>query len=248
MLDGYELIGSSTGELKLLNPEKVFGYGETVPLEAQLTKDGKIITIDSFNVVSFDIQKLSVSSLNAGIIGKQIMYDRAGNGDIANILNIAPYINFIPQEIRAQNGLASYSFSSKSEDIDVVFSVHILTKDRYGNVIVDKKSAPVTYSVRSERISVQSKIKNGDSLFTSSSVIEAGNPNGILFNLNKINKDTLVLSENLPYTLRVYDDISNTLVRDPINVSKNEYLFRDSELLSKSGVYRFEFIDRGGIK
>lgn len=60
ILDGYEIIGS--GELKLRNPEKIFGYGETVPLEAELTKGGKIIDIDSFNTVSFDIKKLTVLS------------------------------------------------------------------------------------------------------------------------------------------------------------------------------------------
>jgi len=236
VLDGYEIIGN--GELKLRNPEKVFGYGETVPLEASLTKDGKIIDIDSFNVVSFDIKKLTVLSGDKNTAPK-VVYDRNGDEATSNIANILPYINFQPMEIRAQSGLASYSFSTKNDDIDAVFDVRIMTKDRYGKVIVDKKSAPVTISVRSERISVQAKTKNGELPFTSSSVIEAGNPNGILFNLKKVNKDQIVLSENLPYTLRIYDDIDNTLVRDPINVSKNEYLFRDPSLLQKSGVYRF---------
>jgi hypothetical protein len=76
-------------------------------------------------------------------------------------------------DIRAQNGVASYSFSTKSEDIDVVFDVHILTKDRYGKTVVDKKSSSVKISVRSERIVAQSKTKNGESAFIVNSVIEA---------------------------------------------------------------------------
>lgn len=157
-------------------------------------------------------------------------------------------MNFQPMKVRAQDGLANYSFSTKNDDIDAVFDVHILTKDRYGKVIVDKRSEPVTISARSERISVQSKTKTGDDPLVLSSVIAAGNPNGILFNLKKINRDQIVLSDNLPYTLHIYDDISGDRVHDPINVSKNEYLFRDSDFLAKSGVYRFEFVDRGGIK
>lgn len=151
-------------------------------------------------------------------------------------------------EVRAQQGIAKYSFSTKNDDIDAVFDVHILTKDRYGKIVVDKTSKSVTISVRSERISVQSKTKTGDLTFASSSVVEAGNANGVLFNLKKINKNALVLSENLPYTLRIFDDISDKSVHDPINVTKNEYLFRDQSVLSQAGVYRFEFVDSKGIK
>lgn len=247
VLDGYELIGTTTGELRLRNGDKVFGYGESVPLEAELRKDGKIIDIDSFNVVSFDIKRLTVLSSGQNPVSR-VVYDRNGTGAIADIGNITPYINFRPMEIRAQNGVASYNFSTKYDDVDGVFDVHILTKDRYGKIIVDKRSAPVTISVRSERISVQSKTKNQDLPFAFSSVIEAGNPNGVLFNLKKINRDGITLSENLPYALSVYDDIDNTLVRGPVNISGNTYLFRDASLLEKSGVYRFEFIDQRGIK
>lgn len=185
MLDGYEIIGS--GELKLQNPSKVFGYGETVSLDAILTKDGKTIDIDSFNVVSFDIRKLTeISPGNTS--PSTVVYDRNGTGVIADINNIAPYINFKPMEIRAQNGLVSYNFSTKYSDVDIVFDARIFTKDRYGKVIVDKKSLPITISVRSERLSVQAKTKKQESPFAFGSIIEAGNPNGILFNLRKINK------------------------------------------------------------
>lgn len=74
ILDGYELIGS--GELKFRAPEKIFGYGETVPLVAELTKDGKIIDIDSFNVVAFSIKKLSVFTTE-NTIAPKLVYDRA---------------------------------------------------------------------------------------------------------------------------------------------------------------------------
>lgn len=175
------------------------------------------------------------------------MYDRTGTGAIAKRESIFPYINFKPLQVRAQNGVAKYNFSTKNEDVDAAFDVRILTKDRYGKIIVDKKSSPVTVSVRSDRISIQSKTKTGNNSFASNSVMDAGNPNGILFRLQKINKNQIVLSENLAYTLRVYDDIDNTLVHGPIPVDKNEYLFRDS-LLETAGVYRFEFIDQKGIR
>lgn len=231
----------------LHKPEKIFGYGESVPLEAELMKDGKTINIDDFNAVTFDIKKLTLIAGADGTAPK-VVYDKNGDETIANIANIDPYITFAPMEIRAQQGLARYGFSTKNSDIDIVFEAHIFTRDRYGVVIVDKKSEPVTISVRSDRISVQGKVKNGDLPFTSGSVIEAGNPNGILFNLRKVTGDEVARSDSLPYTLRVYDDIDNTLIRGPINVTKNEYLFRDESLLNKSGTYRFEFIDAKGIK
>jgi hypothetical protein len=245
ILDGNEIIGS--GELKFRNSDKVFGYGETIPLDTELTKNGQIITIDSFNIVSFDIKKLTLPSPD-GIAPVKVIYDRAGDVNLSNIENILPYINFQRMEIRAQNGTASYLFSTKNSDIDVTFDAHILTKDRYGNAVVNKTSLPVTFTVRSERISVQSKTKNGIAPFVTSSVIEAGNSNGIIFNLAKTNQNQVVLSTNLPYTLRVYDDITNALIRGPINVVNSDYLFRDQTLLSTSGIYRFEFIDQKGIK
>jgi len=151
-------------------------------------------------------------------------------------------------DIRAQNGIASYSFSTKSDDANVIFDTHILTRDSAGNTVVDKISDPITFNVRSERISVQAKTKNtGATDFTSNSVISADNLNGILLNLQKIGKGNTMLLSNFPYTLSVYDDISNTLLRGPINVSNNEYLFNDQTLLNKSGVYRFVFKDNAGI-
>lgn len=244
VLDGYELIGH--GELRLRDPGKIFGRGETVPLDAELTKDGKIIDIDDFNTVAFDIKKLTVFP-HDGDSKPKIVYDRDGEGSLTDTGNIDAYINFKPMQVRAQGGLASYNFSAKNEDLDVVFDAHILTKDRYGVTIVDKRSEPITVSVRSERISVLSKTKKGDAPFVSGTVIEAGNPNGLLFNLRKVSGDDVTLSDQLPYTLRVYDDVDNTLVRGPINVNKNEYLFRDDSLLNKSGTYRFEFTDSKGV-
>ncbi len=196
--------------------------------------------------MSFDIKKLTVLSGQAD--GKpKVMYDRESE-TLSGTENITPYINFKPMDIRAENGLANYSFSTKNEDIDAVFDAHILTKDRYGKIIVDKKAEPITISARSTRISVQSKVKSGEKPFEFNSVVEAGNSNGIYFGLKKIDKNEVVLSDSLPYTLRVYDDIDDKLVSSPINVTKNEYLFRDTSILNKSGVYRFEFIDQKGIK
>lgn len=245
ILDGNEIIGS--GELKFRNPNKVFGYGETIPLDTELTKNGQIITIDNFNIVSFDIKKLTLPSSD-GIAPVKVIYDRAGDINLSNIDNIRPYINFQRMEIRSQNGIASYLFSTKNSDIDVTFDAHILTKDRYGNIVVNKTSLPRTFTIRSERISVQSKTKNGAAPFVASSVLEAGNTNGIFFNLAKTNQNQVALSANLPYTLRVYDDITGGLLRGPINVVNSDYLFRDPSLLSTSGIYRFEFIDQKGIK
>lgn len=197
-------------------------------------------------MVSFDIKKLTVVSTD-GTATRNVVYDRAGQGAIANIANIDSYVNFSPMQIRAKNGIASYSFTSKNTDFDIVLDAHILTKDTNGNVVVDKTSQSVTISVRYERISVQSQIKTGATDFISSSVITAGNPNGILFNLRKINKANIALSGNVPYILRVYDDISNVLLKGPINIPDNNYIFNDASLLNKSGVYRFEFTDSKGI-
>lgn len=99
VLDGYEIIGS--GELKFHNPEKIFGYGETIPLEANLMKGGKIIDIDDFNSVSFDIRKLTVLSREKDAAPK-VVYDREGDETISDVGNIRPYVNFTPLSIRAQ--------------------------------------------------------------------------------------------------------------------------------------------------
>lgn len=231
VLDGYELIGSPSGELQIQNPEKVFGYNETVPLQALLTQAGKIIDIDDFNTVSFDIKKLAIVSPNSGT-APVVVYDREGSDALANVANINPYINFKPLGVRADHGVANYAFSSKDADINVVFDAHILTKDRYGKVVVDKTATPVTFMIRSLRIGIQSKVKSDNLPFASSSVISAGNSNGILFNLSKINKDQASVAENFPYTLNVYDDITNKTILDPINIAKDDYLFRDTRVLN----------------
>jgi hypothetical protein len=93
VLDGYEIIGS--GELRLLNPMKIFGYGESIPLNAELTKDGKLIDIDSFNVVSFNIKKLVLPGNGIGNPAK-VVFDRDGTGAISEIGNINSYVNFKP--------------------------------------------------------------------------------------------------------------------------------------------------------
>lgn len=231
ILDGYELIGSPSGELQLQNPEKVFGYNESVPLQALLTQAGKVIDIDDFNVVSFGIKKLATISPNSGT-APTVIYDRDANDALANVANINPYISFKPLDVRSDHGVANYAFSSKDADINVVFDAHIMTKDRYGNIVVDKTATPVTFMIRSVRIGIESKVKSDNLPFTSGSVISAGNSNGILFNLNKINKDQAALATNFPYTLNVYDDISNKQILDPITITKNDYLFRDTKVLN----------------
>ena len=233
ILDGYELIGSPSGELQLQNPEKVFGYNETIPLQALLTQANKVIDIDDFNTVSFDIKKLATVSPNSGV-APVVIYDRDGADALANVANINPYLTFKPLDVRADHGIANYAFSSKDTDINVVFDAHILTKDRYGKVAVDKTATPVTFMIRSVRIGIQSKVKSDALPFTASSVVSAGNSNGILFNLSKINKDQTALAENFPYTLNVYDDISNKQILDPISITKNDYLFRDPTVLNTS--------------
>ena len=192
-----------------------------------MTQGGKVIDIDDFNVVTFELSKISTVSSDANTAPK-VVYDRNGAGEVANISNSNAYINFKPSAIRAQRGLANYAFSSKNDDIDVVFDANILTKDRSGKVIVDKKAQSVTFRVRSLRISVESQINN-----TPTSVISAGSPS-VLFNLKKINKDAIVPSSSLPYTLNIYDDISNALLRDPINVGSNTYTFTDAGILNTS--------------
>lgn len=203
-----------------------------MPLVAELTSNGKVIDIDDFNMVSFDIKKLSKIAPDTNT--PETIYDREVTGALADIENIRDYINFKPLQIRAQKGLANYSFSTKNEDINIVFDARILTRDRYGRIIVDKIADPITVVVRSLRIAVKSKIQVSDLPFSVGSVLNAGNPHGILFNLSKINKNQITLSDNSPYTLRIYDDVANILVKDAINVSTNEYLFQDTGILNKS--------------
>lgn len=109
---------------------------------------------------------------------------------------------------------------------------HILTKDQKGNVVVDKTSLPITLVIRSDRIAVQSSVRTGAD-FANSTVIAAGNSHGIRFNLQKVSQNQIVANHNFPYTLRVYDDISNKLLIDPINITHSEYLFKNT-ILEKS--------------
>ena len=192
-----------------------------------MTQGGKVIDIDDFNVVSFELSKISTVSSDKNT-SPTLVYDRNGASEVANPSNSNAYINFKSSTIRAQRGLANYAFSSKNDDIDVVFDANILTKDRSGKVIVDKKAQSITFRVRSLRISVESQMNN-----TPTSVISAGS-SSVLFNLKKINKDVIVPSLNLPYTLNIYDDISNALLSDPINVGSNAYTFADARILNTS--------------
>ncbi len=244
VLDGYEIIGN--GQLLLNTPDKIFGYNETVPLQARPMKDGKVIDIDDFNVVLFDIKKLSLVTRGT-VSDLRTIYDREGTGALADIANIKDYITFKPSQVRAQKGIASYGFSTKNEDINIVFDARILTKDRYGKIIVDKRADPITLSVRSLHIAVTSNVKIGDT-FSPKSVFDAGSTQGIRFNLNKVNKDQRGLPGASPYVLDIYDDVTNTRVGSPINISQSEYLFTDPQILNKSGIYRFEFTDREGVR
>lgn len=117
--------------------------------------------------------------------------------------------------------------------MDVVLDAHILTRDQKGNIVVDKTATPITLSIRSDRIAVQSSVRTTGTLFENGTVIDAGNPHGIRFKLQRVSHNEIVPGGNLPYTLRVYDDIDNTLLLDPINVSRSEYLFQNP-LLEKS--------------
>lgn len=116
--------------------------------------------------------------------------------------------------------------------MDVVLDAHILTKDQKGNIVVDKTSLPITLVIRSDRIAVQSSVRTGTD-FVNGTVIEAGNTHGIRFNLQKVSQNQIVANNNFPYTLRVYDDINNKLLSDPINVTRSEYLYKNT-LLEKS--------------
>lgn len=178
ILDGYELIDQ--GELNLLSPGKVFAYQEMVPLVAELTKNGKLIDIDSFNKVSFELDELKVysGSFRSGVL--KTIYDRDGNESVSDISKVLPYLAFKPMQVPAQNGIASYSFMTKTSDLEAKFTATIRTLDRNGNVVVDKVSNTIAVSVRSERISVQSQVTKSGKL-ESGTVIEAGNPDGISF-------------------------------------------------------------------
>lgn len=228
ILDGNELI--ARGELNLVNPGKIITHNETIPLRAELLSNGRIIDTDNFNTVSFSLEKLEVYSGSFRSGKLNTVYVANQNENISNLANIEPYIGFVPMDIRATNGVASYSFTAKNSDLDATFSAHILTKDSRGNTVVDKKSRAVKVSVRSERISIQSEVKkNGKT--EPSTVIEAGNPDGVTFRMQKVDTSGFAGSEkSFPYVLKVYDDITNALVYDPINISTSEYVFRNNFL------------------
>lgn len=75
IIDGNEIIRN--GELRLTSPNEQYSYGANVPLEAYLMKDGKTITIDNFNKVTFDLVKLSTYTDGVTGAGKKLVYDRS---------------------------------------------------------------------------------------------------------------------------------------------------------------------------
>jgi hypothetical protein len=46
------------GNLVLSPVDNIYGYNDNILLEAHLMKSGKVITVDSFNKVTFDIKKI----------------------------------------------------------------------------------------------------------------------------------------------------------------------------------------------
>lgn len=100
IIDSNEII--VTGKLVLSDPEDhVYGYNENILLEARLMKDGKNITVDNFNKVSFDVKKITAYSGGTSARNGRTVYERGGGEALSDVNTIAQYINFTPTTIRA---------------------------------------------------------------------------------------------------------------------------------------------------
>ena len=125
----------------------------------------------------------------------------------------------------------------------------ILTKDRSGKIIVDTFSDPLILKIRGDRFSVTSKIKTEAGYETKES-IEAGDPFGITFEFDKSDRYGRAVAMGSPYELRIYNAVTGAPVANPVMLdakSSESYVFKNQNILSKAGVYRFEFRDDEGF-
>lgn len=100
IVDGNEII--ATGQLVLNDPEDhIYGYNENILLEARLMKDGRVITVDNFNKVSFGIKKIIAYSGGTAPRNGRIVYESGATQSLSDIDNIAQYVNFTPMTVRA---------------------------------------------------------------------------------------------------------------------------------------------------
>ncbi|MBP8016521.1 VCBS repeat-containing protein, partial [Candidatus Gracilibacteria bacterium] len=239
--DGAELI--KDGEILLSTDKKLYTYDSTVSLKASLISSAKLgkklIAIDNSSKINFEVSK--IISYESGLKNPKIVYTNNGNTENEDI--IGQYINFKPIQLTSQNGIAKYSFTVKQEDLDIILQANIQTKDKNGNIFIDKKSDPFKILVRGDRIDVIAKL--GEEIISS---INAGESiNGISFNLEKFDKNGNSIENDLPYVLNIYDDISNKKLDGPININSSSYPYKNKSILNKVGAYKFEFIDDSGL-
>ncbi|MFZ4461251.1 MAG: hypothetical protein ACOYN2_01555 [Patescibacteria group bacterium] len=239
ILDGYEWI--KDGNIDLNADHKRLSYNTSTPIRATLRKDGKILAHDSFNEVAFDIKR--VVAYESG--GKsRVVYARNGTGDTSSLETLRKYVDFAPISVRAEMGVAEYSFQAKNADIDVILDATIAPKDKNNAIAFTKVSNELTLEVRSESLEVASS-STIDGTKSVSTTLDAGSTKAIDFTFSTKNALGEILNLSKPLELSIFDDVDDTKLEGPTKISADNFSYA-GPLLTRAGTYRFEFSDATG--
>ncbi len=241
ILDGYEMVRD--GEILLNADLKRLGYRSATPLKATLKKDNRILAHDSFNEVEFSVKRI-VAYDTKGV--KKIVFARGGTGDLGSLATLQKYIGFTPIKVRAEGGIASYTISSKDNNLDVVLDARVSPKDKNGVIAFTKDSNEFTLEIRSENLIADSiaDLTQSDPLRTGSSIFKAGEAKSIQYSF-AVQSPTGKTKAEAPFEVRIVDDIDGRVLVPTTKISTEKYTY-SGELLKQAGIYRLEFFDTQG--
>lgn len=237
IMDGAEYVKDGKIELQAA-PSRV-PYSEAAALAAVLyDKNGTRIVVDNVNEVSFDISRIVAYS---GGTSSEV-YRRGASGELGNVVNTRPYVNFGQVSVRAVDGRATFTLTSRDRDADVYFDATVSPRDKNGKAAFIKISEEAKLEIRSESLRIGLSA-SGTSVST---YLKAGEFPSVTFPIKKIGKGGQELAVSYPVAYSVVDDDTGI----PLGVTGSiasgglEYSGR---LLSQTGNHRFEFTDKDGV-
>ncbi|EKE29579.1 MAG: hypothetical protein ACD_2C00141G0001 [uncultured bacterium (gcode 4)] len=233
--DGAELI--KDGKMELASDKWMYWYSKTIRVKANLISSpalgSKLIAVDNYSKVSFDIVKLDIYSNSK----KQNIYTRKATDEpLAYKEKVAPYISFSSVKVQAKWWVADYAFSSKSTDTDVYLRATISTLDKNNKVAVYSQSEDFVVRIRGIYMDISPVVN-----WEVKSSFEAWSASEINFGIRTFTKDNAPINNQVPIYLNVYNELWANIEKD-ILIHSSSYKYK-SPILTRAWEYKFVFRD-----
>ncbi|PID86452.1 hypothetical protein CSB08_00530 [Candidatus Gracilibacteria bacterium] len=214
----------SSGSLSLNSDSNKYYYNKYGKLKAEiLDENGNIVKLDNNTYINFILDKIEApkdKSKPFNEINEKIVYDSAKINE-GSEKEISKYISFTNKNIKANAGIANYTFSSKNKDANIFFKAEINLKDKDDNVIKTLTSPQIEVKIR------------GDELFLNSSKI--------------INDKGTVKIDDTGYSAKVSDAFNIFLSNVDSNKLKNLYpIINSSSTSEEKVILNLENISKSG--